>query len=305
MQDCATCSEEELMHRLLSLAMILCCTLTTLVGCSDLGMNDVVKNPISSTRFNAGCDLNVDDFKYILEKDISGQISCLQKNIDLFMRVVESNGPRGYLSRQAFEQYVIKNMPDFKPENVRAIKSVFEIAHLIFGDDRNYLSPSSVKKIFDFVYLFNREIPSVYFYFTDEVENMPYNVHDKRRQYVSTKTDGLARALIDIFKDNRGDQIHKINILEILESFTSETNGEVLEQAKAVIFVKKIILGGSKEEMTHLELRELLYKFGNLASVAFDMYRVKKIDLTQLSLLEFIQSDLELILASVCSRLMI
>ena len=84
-------------------------SLLTLVGCSDLGKNSLVNKPIESNRFNAGCDLNIDEFKMILERDVSPQISCLRKNIDLFMRVVETDKP-GYLSRTAFEQYIIKNI---------------------------------------------------------------------------------------------------------------------------------------------------------------------------------------------------
>jgi hypothetical protein len=96
-----------------------------LAACSDLRKNDVVSKPIESRQFNAGCELLVDEFKNIFEKRIKGQIDCLERNIDLFMRVVESPRP-GFLSRTAFEQYIVRNVPDFPAENVRAIKSVFE-----------------------------------------------------------------------------------------------------------------------------------------------------------------------------------
>ncbi len=282
------------MVRLKNLAVLILMSLLTLAGCSDLGMNDVVKKPIESSRFNAGCDLNIEEFKLILERDVSVQISCFQKNIDLFMRVVESDKP-GYLSRTAFEQFVIRNLPEFKPENVRAIKSVFDIAHLIFGDDRNYLSPASVKKIFDFVFLFNREFPVVYPFFDSQEENTPYYVHDLQKNRVYKAGDAIAEALSTIYKRDRGDQIHKINILEILESFTNTETEDVLAQTKALIFVKRVILGGVKEELTHLELSKLLEKLPSLGKVVFDIMRVGYIDLNQKSLLDFIMSDLDII----------
>ncbi len=282
------------MVRIKNLVSLLFVGLLTLAGCSDLGKNNVVNKPIESNRFNAGCDLDIEEFKLILERDVSAQISCLQKNIDLFMRVVESDRP-GYLSRTAFEQYIIKNMPDFKPENVRAIKSVFDIAHLIFGDDRNYLSPTSVKKIFDFVFLFNREFPSVYPFFDSKEEDTPYYVHDLQKNRVFKAGDAIAEALTVIYKGDRGDQIHKINILEILESFTNTETEDVLAQTKALIFVKRVILGGVKEELTHVELGELLKKLPSLGKVVFDILRVGYIDLNQKSLMDFIASDLDII----------
>ena len=282
------------MVRMKNLAALVLLSLLTLAGCSDLGKNSVVNKPIESNRFNAGCTLNIDEFKLILERDVSGQINCLQKNIDLFMRVVESDKP-GYLSRTAFEQYIIKNMPDFKPENVRAIKSVFDVAHLLFGDDRNYLSPGSVKKIFDFVYLFNREFPTVYPFFKSEEENTPYYVHDLQRNRIFKAGDAIANALSRIYKGDRGDQIHKINIIEILESFTNSNSEDVLAKTKAIIFVKKIILGGAKDELTHVELSELLSKLPKIGMIVFDLFRVSYIDLNQKSLLDFISSDLDIL----------
>lgn len=282
------------MGHLKNLAALTLTSLLLVAGCSDLGKNNVVKKPIESSRFNAGCELNIDEFKLILERDVSAQISCLQKNIDLFMRVVESDRP-GYLSRTAFEQYIIRNMPDFKPENVRAIKSVFDVAHLIFGDDRNYLSPASVKKIFDFVFLFNKEFPTVYPFFDSKEDNTPYYVHDLQRNRVYKAADAISNALLIIYKGDRGDQIHKLNIIEILESFTNSDTEDVLAQTKAVIFIKKVLLGGVKDELTHVELSELLNKLPKLGMIVFDIFRVGYIDLNQKSLLDFISSDLDLI----------
>lgn len=275
------------------LGLVTMMALLLIAGCSDLTKNKVVKKPIESSRFNAGCKLEVSEFKDIMERDITGQIDCLQRNIDLFMRVVESGKP-GFLSRTAFEQYVSRNIPDFDPINVRAIKSVFEISHLLFGEDKEYLSPSAVKKIFDFLYLFNRELPKVYPFFKSK-EETPFNLHDLQRIRVYKAADSLSRALLDIFTTDRGGQIHQINIIEILESLTNDDTESVLEKIKAVIFVKKVVLGGKNEILTHLELQDALYKMAPTASAAFDIARVKYIDLSQKSLMELLSSDLDVL----------
>lgn len=262
-------------------------------GCSDLKKSKVLKKPIESSRFNAGCKLEVSEFKSIMERDITTQIDCLQRNIDLFMRVVESDKP-GFLSRNAFELYVQKNVPDFDVINVRAIKSVFEVSHLLFGEDREYLSPVAVKKIFDFLYLFNREMPKIYPFFKSK-EETPFNLHDLQRIRVYKAADSMSRALLDIFTTDRAGKVNEINVIEIIESLTTENNESTVEQIKAVLFIKKLLLGGDNDVLTHLELQDALYKLAPAASVAFDIARVKYIDLTQKSLMELLSSDLDVL----------
>lgn len=262
------------------------------ISCSDLGKNAVVNKPIESDRFNAGCELSVDEFKNIFEKRIQPQIDCLEKNIDLFMRVVESPRP-GFLSRTAFEQYIVRNVPDFPAENVRAIKSVFEISHLLFGEDKEFLSPSAVRKIFSILNLVNEEVPKIYPYFKSK-ETTPINLHDFNKVRVFQAADRISRAMLDIFKLDRGDAIHRLNIIDLLETFHSDGTGDVLEQVKAVIFIKKMILGGNKEVITHLELQDLLFKIAPISSVAFDLARVSYLDLDQRTLMELLSADLDL-----------
>ncbi len=281
------------MNRIFTQFVALLLTLGVFAGCSDLKKASKGKATIESRRFNAGCKLVVDEFKKILEKDISGQIDCLQKNIDLFMRVVESGRP-GYLSRTAFEQYVTKNVPDFDPSNVKAIKAIFDVSHLLFGEDREFLSPASVRKIFDFLFLFNREIPKIYPFFKSK-EETPFALHDLQRIRVYKAADSIARALIDIFKVDRGGQTHKLDIVELLESFSSENTDDVIDKVKSVLFVKKMILGGANEIMTHVELQEAFYKLAPAVNVAFDIYRVRFIDLNQKGLLELVANDLEIL----------
>lgn len=277
---------------LIKLALLIS-SLVLMTGCSDLFGKKVSDSPISSRQFDAGCKLEIDDFKFILERDISPQIACLEKNIDLFMRVVESPKP-GHLSRVAFEQYVVRNLPDFPAENVRAIKSVFEISHLILGEDKEYLSPSGVRKIFSFIRLVNVEMPRVHPFFKNK-ETTPFNLHDLQRIRIYGAADSISRALLDIFKADRGNEIHSINILELVESFTNSTPDaeNTIAKVKAVLFVKKLILGGMKETLSHVELQDLLFKFAPVGSVVFDLVRVKYIDLTQKSLVELVASDLD------------
>lgn len=278
----------------LELNLILVITLLlALAGCSDLGKNKLVDRPIESSQFNAGCELDVDEFKNILKKDISFQIDCLGRNLDLFMRIVESGRP-GHLSRTAFESYVIKNVPEFDPQNIRAIKAMFDVSHLFFGEDPEYISPQAVRKIIDFAYLFNREAVKMYPLFSSTEDNTAYNLHRIFQDRVFTGTINISNELLNIFnKTDRGGKIDKLNIVELLDSFSTEDTDSVLEKIKAVLFGKRLLLGGQREVITHVELKQLLEKLGKLSRVAYDLVRLKYIDLNQRTQMELILLDVE------------
>ena len=193
------------------------------VACGDLGKEKVV-NKVESTKFNAGCELKIDEFSKILEEPITDQIQCLGKSLDLFIQVVESGKP-GYLSKTALETYVQKYVPEFKPENLEAIKTIFDVNHLVFGGEKDYISRESVKKLIDFLELFNKEIIYPYSLYKSEA-NVSYIFHDMQRKSIFKTADLLSKALLEIFNPDRGEEIHTINIVEVLEAFTTDDSSE-------------------------------------------------------------------------------
>lgn len=261
-------------------------------GCSDLGKNKVVDRPIESQQFNAGCELKVDEFEFILEKDMSYQIDCLDRNLSLFMRVVESGRP-GHLNRGAFEQYVIKYVPDFKPENVRAIKALFDISHLFFGGDPDYISPQAVRKIVDFAYLFNREAIKMYPLFSSTEENTSPNLHRIFRERVFNGALNISQGLLDIYVPERGPEIHKLDIIELLDAFSGAGTDTILDKVKAALFVKRLFLGGERQVITHVELFDLLNKLSPMSPIAYDLARLKYLELNQQAQMEMIKTDIE------------
>ncbi len=108
-------------------------------SCGDLKSKDVVKNPLDSSQFAVDCKLDIAKFSLILHENIAPQIRCLGENLNLFIRVAENIKP-GYMSRQALENYILKNRPDITPEMLKALKAVYDLNFLITGDDPNYIS---------------------------------------------------------------------------------------------------------------------------------------------------------------------
>ncbi|MGE3609917.1 MAG: hypothetical protein AB7I27_10060 [Bacteriovoracaceae bacterium] len=266
--------------------------LTLLSGCGDLVKNKVVKPPLTSSLYNVDCELEPSEFAKIMEKNISTQIRCLEANLNLFIKIVETPRP-GYLSRVSLEAYLKKNRQDIKPEVVRALKAVFDVNFLITGEDPNFISKDNVKKIIDFALVFNTEASLNFRYFTDK-NPISFSLHKIRRDEISKANRKIIMALRQIFNANRGNEIHKLDINELLKSFTTDNNSDDIDTVKKFLFVKKVILGGDKDIITHQELERLLLYFDRLVLITLDGVKYKKILLNQKSLLELLKQDVSL-----------
>jgi hypothetical protein len=263
-------------------------------GCSDLKKTEVESGLPENRRFSTGCKLEVNKFKNIFSDDsgeIPFQLDCLEKNMDIFVKFVVTDRP-GYLSRVALENFVKLNLPDFEPQNLDVIRVLFKINHLLFGDSVDYISPQSIKNIIEFAKELNRQSVIIYPLFKSK-EQIPSLQHDLQKNRVFRTIDSLRSSLNSIFNSNRGNRIDKLDIIEVIETFTSDTNEDDMETAKALLFIKRVFLGGEKGILTHKELQKLIFDVAQIGSIAFDLIRLKHVELNQRSTFTLIDQDLE------------
>jgi hypothetical protein len=270
----------------LLLAMML-----SLSGCGDLLGTKVVKRQLDGSQFAVSCELNMNKFSEIMHENISSQIRCLGENLNLFIRIVKSGKP-GYLSLVQLERYLADFRPDVKPEVVKALGSVFQLGHLITGEDPNYISKETVDKVINFALLFNQEAALNFGPIFENESPVTYALHQNHRDRVSAANKAIVQSLRLIFNPNRNGEIHKLNIIELLESFTTEENRPDIEKAKKVLFLKSVFLGGKSDEITHIELEKLILNFDHLLLIGLDAVRYKYIILNQESILQLLKRDI-------------
>jgi hypothetical protein len=269
-------------------------SLLLISGCGDMFQKTVDDKALESNKFKASCELNIDEFSMILEEPIQETIDCLGQNLKLFVKAVESRKP-GYLSRVALENYIKRNRKDIKPEVLRVLKSVFDINYLIYGDDPDFISESNIEAIVKFAKIFNEKASTNFkpiFMGDGSIEYENYRV--QRDQRIKPAALVISSALRQIFRPNR-DKIHKLDLVALLDSFTTENNADAVAKVKKVLFLKKIILGGEKDQITHTELARLIENFSSFALLALDAVRYKDIRLNQESMIHFLNSDVELL----------
>ncbi|MFP5385155.1 MAG: hypothetical protein ACLGHN_03705 [Bacteriovoracia bacterium] len=269
--------------------IILLVSTLTLSGCGDLLGTKVVKRDIGSSIAELKCELDLDRFSDIMHENISSEIRCLGESLNLFIRIVKSGKP-GYLSYQQLERY-LATRPDIKPEILKALKSVFLLGHLITGEDPNYVSKETVDKVVQFALVFNQEAALNFGPIFQNESPVTYALHQNHRDRVSSANKAIVQALRTIYNPNRNGETHKLNIIELLESFSTEISRPAIERAKKILFLKKVLFGGENEVITHNELEKVILNFDQLLLIGLDIVRYKYIILKQESILQLLKRD--------------
>jgi len=272
-------------------------------SCSDLEDNKVVKREIESQRFRVECVMDVNAFADIWKKNISSDLKCLEENLNLFLKVVKTDRP-GFLSIESLEQFVVKNRPDIKPDMIRAMRAIFDINYLITGEDPGYISSTNVKKLIEFALLLNERSSQHFDNTFGNERKTPLSIFRVQRNIVTDVSRELVVAARKVFVSERGDKVHQINLLDMLDSFATDDTRDEIEKAKKLLFVKKLFLGGESYEITHKEFDFLLMNLPSLLPVFFDVIRLKNVYwrekeddqdfrdvLTQASLIEILEKD--------------
>lgn len=270
-----------------------------LSGCGDLKKNDVVAQELENSQLKLECELDIDAFKYILEKNISGAIGCLDSTLNLFIRVVPSDRP-DTLSLDALKRFLARYRTDISPEDLRMISAVFDISRLLFGGEPGFISRTDKNKIISFATVFNREASKHFELFAcNEDQNpgcrdlkIPFATHRQYQERIATSSNIIAKELRNIFNPDRNGEVHRLNIVKLLESFSTDSSQSDVEKAKKFLFAKRVLVGGYNEEITHEEFYRLIYNMPKMIQVVFDLVRFKHLDIDQKSMFDLFSNDL-------------
>lgn len=240
------------------------------VACGDLFMKDQKPNSMSFNQF-AQCELDMDAFSNIMTNNIKGDIECLREKITMFIEAVETDRP-GFVSKPVLKDFLLKGPLDIEPEVVELIDSIFDLSHIIVGSEKNAIKQSEINELLDFLIFFNKHIRETYKYFSKE-ETLNYETLTRERDIVHEEFSLIANRLKSIYKANRPG-IDQINSEEFIYNFF-KNSPDTLESVNALMFLKRVFLGGEKWNLTHLEFGTALEILPELAQIAFDVSKAK------------------------------
>lgn len=282
------CPENYRMNKLNTLFVLIIMQLS-LAGCSDLFGKKVVEKAMSNGRLKANCELNMDAFKDILRYKITADINCLEKTLNLFMDVSEL-GKGGKLSRVALTNYLKRNRPDTDPKTYSVIDSIFALSRLITAEEKDFVSRGTVKHLMELMREFNLHAYRHYENTFGSKEPANLAVHESHRARVEAAAQDIKAGLQNIYVADRDGEIQFVQLMDIIKGFISDDE-EAIKEIEGLLFAKKIIMGGEKETITHVELGFLFENLPKILSLVLDGVRFQYLEIKQRDTLEFIRAD--------------
>lgn len=264
----------------------------SLASCGDLFMKASKEVEVGLKQF-AGCELDTEAFSYILEKNIKGDLECLEEKLGLFIDAVRTDRP-GFISRNVLKDFILRGPMEIDPDVVDIVDALFDLSYLVQGGDKDYLSKGKLSELFELTKYFNARIWKIYKYFRSEDE-VNYSRHLREREIVFNELTLIANKAREIFKTNRGhvDQIDT----ELLISNLLSRNSSTVEMIRSLMFLKRAFLGGSIFQLTDTEFDNLLNIIPDLAQVAFDAVKFNKYNFMdkEQTLVQILKNDLRII----------
>lgn len=254
-------------------ALGVCFFLFFLASCGEASNKDdsIGKTP----ELQTGCVINEENLDNFFSKEIPEEIACLQKYLELFVRVVtpDSEETKNQLSQAALEKYIRTREP--KLLNVLKYTPLFfNLSHLIFGDKLGYLSGVNIRPLTTAAIEINRELALVYPLIKFKPKEEIFKIHRKKSEILIQAAFRMANSVEKLFKAAPAKE-KPLSILDTIDIFATDDNKDVIEKIKSVTFLKRLISGGDFYSMTQLELRQVIGLFPKLAKLSFDLLQFK------------------------------
>lgn len=250
---------------------ILTCLLTSAFLVSSCGFfsEDPVEDSqlYRSPNLTTNCEMNANDFKYFLEKNIEAEINCLQDSFDSFIRYVRREN-QSYITKSELTQMVNRFFPDDAATILDGISILFELNMLLMNDEIDRMATRHVPPLFNLARQLNREAVILNDLFKELDSTNYLNSREKIHRSILRIHSSLFSTI------NRGSSgLTKINITDFLNNL-EERIGFTVDPliSRASLSLKDALLGGNREEINSQEVRELFNKMPELAMIGLDLF---------------------------------
>ena len=239
-------------------------------SCSDMSEKTVEKE--TTPKEFAVCDSDPEIISKIMTLKITNELTCLESNLELFIQVVDGvNTKKGYLSQTDLMLFLKNNFNSLDDSQLDAISALFDLNSLILGDDKEYISSSNVKKLIVLMKNFNSLMVdnNIYDFFSTE-NKIDFYDHNQGKIVIDKAFSELSQKVLATITDKN----RSLDILELIKKLRNNDNKEILDHVTKMLFVKKVLIGGSKNFVTTSEIKKLLTMLGGIARVSFDFINV-------------------------------
>lgn len=264
------------LFQLVLLMLVLSCGRT-----DDAKLKDTDKYDIGE---KTSCELKPEVLSKIFEEDITVQLDCLEKSLNLFLSFVDLPD-ENKIGKEDLIKFIDRFFPKHKKETARLLEVVLDLNEVFFREisdgfavyqinGQRKLRPEilQIAKIINF---HGRKIRTLYNEF--EKDNQTYWV--KRREFM-THVKLLSNKLL-VYINQKQNNYAFLRTLDFIkkQDLTDDELDLNYELIEAGLFLKKLIIGGEPELLTASDAKSLVEKASNIVPIVFDLNYLDSIDL--------------------------
>ena len=232
----------------------------------DLGVYDI-------GNFESSCDLNTERLTSILEENILSDINCLETNLNQFVDFVRREDPN-FIHREELEKFVNKFFKESAGVAKDVLKLLFDLNSLLLKDPEDKISTSKMKPLFQLFRIANTEGVSLF----QSLKGLNEDNYWDRKQRIFVALEKLRVKVLNVITQQ--DQFQQsLNISafleELKEALKIEDDKLNINKIRSFLFIKKLIIGGSPENITSQQVERLIFRVSDLVMLGMDSLFMK------------------------------
>ncbi len=238
----------------------------------------------SLTASAANCELG--PIKNLLRENVISSLSCLDNNIQELLKVIQPN-EAGEVTLATIKLYMDQtNTPEGSAEIMGILTAVSDLNYLIAGDSKGILKAETTAQTIELLKHFNIQFSGTITPLLESEEAATFNLHRIHKSRIRDASNRVAIALRRNFRIEGA--VRTVDIQALVRNLLGD---EV--EPKKLLFIKKILSGGNKAELTSKELENLIYALPSNIETALDVNRFKYLILDQRSTIELAKTLIE------------
>ncbi|MBT7668688.1 MAG: hypothetical protein HN623_03845, partial [Bdellovibrionales bacterium] len=242
-----------------------------LLGNSSCGyLSDQAKSDqqiVDSTSLT-GCQLDPDSFTHILQRDLTKQIECLEKNFIHFTRYVKREH-QDSIHQGEISRFIRKFFVNNSETILQALNLMFEFNMLFLSDHTQGVSQDNIDPLFELLLTVNREAVVI----SNILTKINHKNFWQNRHRFKQSINRFSQATLNIIslEGRLPTQIQIRPFLRKIKQRLSSISFDV-ERVESFLFVKNILLGGDREVITSTEIQTLVGNAPKILTMAFDLF---------------------------------
>jgi hypothetical protein len=251
----------------------------TLTSCGFLNDTPVEDQDLYISRDPLGpqCELDPDRFARIFEEDILDQITCLRENFDQFSRFVITQNPDS-VDQTELSLFIRKFFASNSQTILKALNLMFELNMVMLRDHASTLSRDNVDAIAELMIEVNKEainITRIFRAMTGPDRDLLYP--QAREDLLQAMQRLSSKTVVIIKRTGRNPQTLNLKkfIIDLERDFDISNNIIDEQLVESLLFVKKVLVGGERDQINSDEVITLIEKSPNLVIEFFDFIFAK------------------------------